>query len=82
MFLSNRPRPILRALRALIALAATAALLASVFAAPSAADLQGQIAAGQAAVSALKSQIAAQTAQINQTAGISGSPSCAGSRAR
>jgi cell wall-associated NlpC family hydrolase len=66
MSLSNRPRPIRRAL---IALAATAALLASVFAAPSAADVQGQIAAGQAAVSALKSQIAAQTAQINQTAG-------------
>jgi cell wall-associated NlpC family hydrolase len=56
-------------LRVLIALAATAALLASNLISSSRGDLQGQISAGESAAASLRSQIAADTAQIQQTAG-------------
>jgi cell wall-associated NlpC family hydrolase len=64
MFLTNR-----LAFRALIALCAVAAVLATVFVPASRGDLQSQIAAGKAAAGALQSQIAAQTTLIDQTAG-------------
>ncbi len=54
-------------LRALIAAVGAAALLAGGLAAPSSGDLQGQIAAGQSAASALQSQISAEASRIRST---------------
>jgi cell wall-associated NlpC family hydrolase len=62
----NRHRLILRALLTLVAIAA---VMATVLVPASSGDLQSQIDAGRAAAGSLRSQIAAETAQINQTAG-------------
>ena len=64
MTLSNR-----LAFRTLIALLTASAVLAAIFVPSSRGDLQSQIAAGKAAQASLQSEIAAQTAQIGQTAG-------------
>jgi cell wall-associated NlpC family hydrolase len=56
-------------LRPLVALAAVAVLLASSLISRSSGDLQSQIDAGRSAATALRSQIASETARIDQTAG-------------
>jgi cell wall-associated NlpC family hydrolase len=64
MSLSNR-----LAFRTLIALLTASAVLAAIFVPSSRGDLQSQIAAGKAAQASMQSEISAQTAQIEQTAG-------------